>query len=82
MDKKAAKAEAKAAAAALALVQDEISATRAKMGINPLETVWPCPSDLRARLYSALARVDAADKALFYTHRDAIHRAYVEAATS
>ena len=77
--KQTAKAEVKAAMANLAAVQDEMSAVRAAMGISPLETVWPCPPELRARLYAARDRVEAADKALFYAFREEIHRAYVNA---
>ncbi len=79
MSKQAAKAEVKAAKANLTAVQDEVSAVRAAMGINPLETVWPCPPELRARLHAARDRVEAADKALFYAFRKEIHRAYVNA---
>lgn len=64
----------KAAKAHLAAVEREVSAIRTKMGVNPLVSSWPIPSDLRARLYAAREAVTAADKAVGAAHRDAIRQ--------
>lgn len=58
----------------LAAVEREVSATRTEMGISPLVSSWPIPSDLRARLYAARNAVEAADKAVGADCRETINK--------